>query len=119
MCLQPMANGPNSARQKKSSGMQSLRLRQFIAVLNCIASGARDESEILELDITYKNVLNENKLATVSMFDSIYLACKKFQSMKITNLSQLARFLIVYVQSGLKDSGLIACRPDSTYTIKY
>ena len=38
--------------------------------------GAREKSEILVLDITYKSILNENKHATVSRFGSIYLACK-------------------------------------------
>ena len=65
-----------SGPKKKSSGWRSRRLRQFVAILSCIASGARDKSEILVLDITYKNILNENTHATVSMLGSIYLACK-------------------------------------------
>ena len=71
-----MAHGPKPARPKKSSGWRSLRLRQFVAIVSCIASGARDKSEILVLDIRYENILNENKHATLSMFGSIYLACK-------------------------------------------
>ena len=61
---------------KKSSGWRFLRLWQFVAIWSCIANGARDKSEILVLDIAYKNILNANKHATVSMFGSIYLACK-------------------------------------------
>ena len=53
-----------------------MRLRQFVAILSCIASRAPDKSEILVLDKTYKNILNENKHAAESMFGSIYLACK-------------------------------------------
>ena len=71
-----MAHRPNPARQKKSSGLRPLRLRQFVAILSCIASGARDKSGILVLDISYKNILNENKHATGSIFGSIYLARK-------------------------------------------
>ena len=71
-----MAHGPQPAGQKKSSGWRSPRLRQFVAILSCIASGARDKSEILVPDIRYDNILNKNKHATLSMFGSIYLACK-------------------------------------------
>ena len=71
-----MAHGPKPARQKKSSNLRSLRLRQFVAILSFIASEARDKSEILVLDIRYENILNENKHATLSMFGSIYLSCK-------------------------------------------
>ena len=67
---------PGPVSQKKSSGLRPLRLRQFVAILSCIASGARDKSRILVLDITYKNILNENKHATVSIFGRLYLACK-------------------------------------------
>ena len=71
-----MAHVPNLARQKKSSCLRPLRLRQFVAILSCIASGAPDKSEILVLDETYKNILKENKHVAVSVFGSIYLACK-------------------------------------------
>ena len=71
-----MAYGPNPAGKKKASGLRSQRLRQFVSILNCIASEARDKSEILVLDIAYKTILSENKHATESMSDSIYLACK-------------------------------------------
>ena len=73
---QPRAHGPNLAPPKKSSGLRPLRLRQFVAILSCIASGAPDKSEILVLDKTYKNISNQNKHAAESMFGSIYLACK-------------------------------------------
>ena len=46
---------------KKSSGWRFLRLRHFVAIWSSIANGARDKSEILVLDIAYKNILNENK----------------------------------------------------------
>ena len=61
---------------KKSSGWRFLQLRQIVAIWSCIANGARDKSKILVLDIADKNILNENKHATVLMFGSIYLACK-------------------------------------------
>ena len=67
-----MAYGPNLARQK----IIRLATSAIAAMLSCIANGARDKSDILVLDIAYKNILNKNKHATVSMFGSIYLASK-------------------------------------------
>ena len=67
-----MAYGPNLARQK----IIRLATSAIATMLSCVTNGARDKSEILVLDIVYKNILNENKHATVSMFGSIYLACK-------------------------------------------
>ena len=72
-----MAHGPNPARQKNHPACDLCdcgNLWQYQTVLRVY--GTRDKSGILVLDISYKNILNENKHATLSIFGSIYLACK-------------------------------------------
>ena len=51
----------------------------YVAILSCIASGARDKSEILVLDV-FKNILNKNKHALKKYDVNVwqYLACKFF-----------------------------------------
>ena len=90
-----------------------MRLRQFVAMWSCIANGARDKSEILVLDIAYKIFLNENKHATVSMFGSIYLACKILinESHQPTAFCKISNRLRAIRSKGIR---LVACWPDST-----
>ena len=71
-----MAHWPNPAGQKKIIRLAISAIAAVCRNIELCCQWSTHKSEILGLDIAYKNILNENKHATVSMFCSVYLASK-------------------------------------------